>query len=240
MCNPDSAPVVDDPAPPEAAGRDTRSNAQRNHNALNAALRALLGSWKPGQHNGLPANFIGTLVPMSDVIRLPRHAHYLAIFDDSKPIGLYHTKRLASPGQRIVLYAKDRVCTRPARDPTVRSPATGVKPTVPTGGRPPAAPASPRSRWPAGPTTGPSKNKAGRPDNAPTANPNGFHPPTSTTDNHEPTPSTAPRNCSRQTTAKTTRKRVPARQEFGYYIKHSMKFGMPCEHAMWDQNHRKV
>jgi hypothetical protein len=43
---------------------------------------------------------------MSDVIRLARHAHqYLAIFDKGEAIGLYHSKRLASAGQRIVLYA---------------------------------------------------------------------------------------------------------------------------------------
>jgi hypothetical protein len=43
---------------------------------------------------------------MSDVIRLARHArHYLAIFDKGKALGLYRTKRLASLGQRIVLYA---------------------------------------------------------------------------------------------------------------------------------------
>jgi hypothetical protein len=89
-----------------------------------------------GQHNGLPASIIvsttlaeleagcgkaltggGTLLPMSDVIRLAAHAHhYLAIFDQSKAIGLYHTKRLASPGQRIVLYAKDRGCSFPNCD----------------------------------------------------------------------------------------------------------------------------
>ncbi|OSC41661.1 HNH endonuclease [Mycobacterium decipiens] len=51
------------------------------------------------------------------MIRLARDAnHYLAIFDDGKAIGLYHAKRLASPGQRIVLYAKDRGCTRPGCD----------------------------------------------------------------------------------------------------------------------------
>ncbi len=137
MCNPeDQAPVVDDAAPPEAVRRDTRSSAQRNHDALNAALRGLLGSEKLGQHNGLPATIIvtaslqdleagaghgltggGTLLPMSDVIRLASHAfHYLAIFDEGKAIGLYHTKRLASPGQRIVLYAQDRGCTRPGCD----------------------------------------------------------------------------------------------------------------------------
>jgi hypothetical protein len=47
-------------------------------------------------------------LPMSDVIRLARHAHqYPAIFDEGKAIGLCHTNRLASPGQRIVLYAKN-------------------------------------------------------------------------------------------------------------------------------------
>jgi hypothetical protein len=46
---------------------------------------------------------------MKDVIRLARQAHhYLAIFDKGRAIGLYHTKRLASPRQRIVLYAKRR------------------------------------------------------------------------------------------------------------------------------------
>jgi hypothetical protein len=137
MCNPnDQAPVVDGPADADAVRRDTRSAAQRNHDGLNAALRALLASGKLGQHNGLPASIIitttladleaaagkgltggGTLLPMSDVIRLARHAHqYLAIFDKGKARALYHTKRLASPAQRIVLYAKDRGCTRPGCD----------------------------------------------------------------------------------------------------------------------------
>ncbi|MEM6105574.1 DUF222 domain-containing protein, partial [Mycobacterium sp. 050272] len=56
----------------------------------------------------------GTRLPLSDVIRLARHAHhYLAVFDEGKPVSLYHAKRLASPGQRIVLYAKDRGCSAP-------------------------------------------------------------------------------------------------------------------------------
>ena len=96
----------------------------------------MLCSGALGQHNGLPTSIIvtttlqdleaaaghgltggGTLLPMSDVIRLARHAHhYLAIFDKGKAIALYHTKRLASRGQRIVLYAKDRGCTKPGCD----------------------------------------------------------------------------------------------------------------------------
>jgi hypothetical protein len=137
MCNPDDdTPVVDGPPDPEAVQRDTRSAAQRNHDGLKAALRGLLASGELGQHNGLPATIVvtttledlesaagagltggGTRLPMSDVIRLARHAHhYLAIFDKGRAIGLYHTRRLASPGQRIVLFAKDRGCTRPGCD----------------------------------------------------------------------------------------------------------------------------
>ncbi|BBZ73052.1 HNH endonuclease signature motif containing protein [Mycobacterium paraseoulense] len=134
MCNPlDDTPCVDGAPTQEAIDRDARSAAQRNHDGLLAASRALLASGKLGQHNGLPASIVvtttlqdlqaaagtgitggGTRLPISDVIRLARHAHhYLAVFDNAKPLALYHTKRLASPGQRIVLYAKDRGCTAP-------------------------------------------------------------------------------------------------------------------------------
>ncbi|BBX95874.1 HNH endonuclease signature motif containing protein [Mycobacterium lacus] len=137
MCNPtDETPVIDGAPSEQAVRHDTRSTAQRNHDGLNAALRALLASGKLGQHNGLPASIIvtttlndleaaagkgrtgaGGMLPMSDVIRLARHAHhYLAIFDQGKALALYHTTRLASPGQRIVLYAKDRGCTAPGCD----------------------------------------------------------------------------------------------------------------------------
>jgi hypothetical protein len=51
----------------------------------------------------------GTRLPIKDVIRLASHAHhYLRIYDGAKELALYHSKRLASPGQRIVLYAGDR------------------------------------------------------------------------------------------------------------------------------------
>lgn len=137
MCNPaDSTPCVSGTPSQGAIESDTRSAGQRNHDALVAAGRALLASAELGQHNGLPASIIvsttvqqlqakcgaaltggGSLLPMSDVIRMASHAHhYLAIFDKGKAIGLYHTKRLASPGQRIVLHAKDRGCSFPNCD----------------------------------------------------------------------------------------------------------------------------
>jgi hypothetical protein len=134
MCNPlDDTPCVDGAPTQDAIERDPRSASQRNHDGLLAALRGVLASAELGQHNGLPAAIVvtttlheleaaagrgltggGTILPMSDVIRLARHAHhYLAVFDKGKALALYHTKRLASPGQRIVLYAKDRGCSAP-------------------------------------------------------------------------------------------------------------------------------
>ncbi len=136
-CNPDDeAPLVDDTPDEDAVRRDTRSAAQRNHDGLLAGLRGLLASGTLGQHNGLPVTIVvtttlqeleaatgkaltggGSLVPMSDVIRWAGHAHhYLALFDGCKPLALYHTKRLASPAQRIMLYGKYRGCTRPGCD----------------------------------------------------------------------------------------------------------------------------
>ncbi|WP_156738586.1 HNH endonuclease signature motif containing protein, partial [Mycobacterium sp. E2699] len=136
-CNPDDqTPAVDETPDENAVRRDSRSRSQRNHDALLAALRALFASGDLGQHNGLPVSIVvtttlneleaaagkaltagGTLVPMSDVIRWAGHAHhYLAIFDKSKALALHHTKRLASPAQRIVLYAKYRGCTKPGCD----------------------------------------------------------------------------------------------------------------------------
>lgn len=134
MCNPeDESPCVEGTPTQQAVEGDHRSAAQRDHDGLLAGLRALLASGELGRHNGLPASIVvtttlselevaagrgltggGTILPISDVIRLARHAyHYLAVFDKSKPLALYHTKRLASPGQRIMLYAKDRGCSAP-------------------------------------------------------------------------------------------------------------------------------
>jgi hypothetical protein len=136
-CNPDDeTPVVDETPDEDAVRRDHRSQAQRNHDGLLAGIRGLLASGKLGQHHGLPVSIVvtttlkdleaatgkartggGTLVPMSDVIRWASHSHhYLAIFDNAKPLALYHTKRLASPGQRIMLCAKEGGCTKPGCD----------------------------------------------------------------------------------------------------------------------------
>ena len=134
MCNSADLDPCTGGTPSQAAIQgDTRSAGQRNHDALLTLARNALASGELGQHNGLPASIVvtttlkeleagcgkaltagGSLLPMPDVIRLAGHAHhYLAIFDKGKALALYHTKRLASPAQRIVLYAKDRGCTFP-------------------------------------------------------------------------------------------------------------------------------
>ena len=58
----------------------------------------------------------GSLLSMSDVIRLASQSnHYLVIYDKHTREPLYcgRAKRFATPGQRIVLQALERGCTRP-------------------------------------------------------------------------------------------------------------------------------
>jgi hypothetical protein len=139
MCNPDDQnPCITGEPAEDLAGRDARSHAQRQHDALNALVRGQLGDPKLGVHNGLPVTVIvsttlqelstaagqavtggGTLLPMRDLIRMAGHAyHYLAVFDEhrSRPLYLGRSRRIASADQRVVLYAKDRGCTAPGCD----------------------------------------------------------------------------------------------------------------------------
>ena len=136
MCNPDDeAPCVDGEPTDAAVQGDARSPGQRNHDALKAMGRAVLASGELGRHNGLPATIIvtatlqdlqsgagvaatggGSLLPMRDVIRLASQSHhYLVIYDKhtSEPLYCGRAKRFATPGQRIVLHALERGCTRP-------------------------------------------------------------------------------------------------------------------------------
>jgi hypothetical protein len=136
MCNPeDDVPCVDGDADDAAARGDTRTQGQRNHDALKAMGRSVLASGELGKHNGLPATVIvsvtlqdlqsaagvgvtagGSLLPMTDVIRLASQSHhYLVIYDKHTREPLYcgRARRFATPGQRIVLHAMDRGCTKP-------------------------------------------------------------------------------------------------------------------------------
>jgi Domain of unknown function (DUF222)/HNH endonuclease len=138
MCNPDDQSPVVTGEPSEEGARDARGYGQRQHDALGALVRSQLGNPALGSHRGLPVAVIatatlqelqaktghavtagGTLLPMSDLIRMASHAyHYLVLFDGvtGRPLYLGRTKRIATADQRIVLHATDRGCTRPGCD----------------------------------------------------------------------------------------------------------------------------
>ncbi|MCZ4555246.1 DUF222 domain-containing protein [Rhodococcus maanshanensis] len=120
-----------------AAGRNTRTAAQRNHDAVKEALRALLGSGVLGSHRGLPVTTIltmtidqleqqtgvvttasGGIVPIKDALKLAERSHpVLVLFDhNGRPLHLGRSKRLATADQRLALIAADRGCTRPGCD----------------------------------------------------------------------------------------------------------------------------
>ncbi|CAN3129850.1 HNH endonuclease signature motif containing protein [Mycobacterium sp. smrl_JER01] len=131
----DPAPAADHDPPAEQHGQDTRTCAQRNHDAFLTLGRRALESGELGNHNGLPTTVIvtttlqelekaagvavtggGSLLPMPDLIRMAARAHhYLYVYDQHSGQSLYlgRTKRLANTAQRIVLHARDRGCTRP-------------------------------------------------------------------------------------------------------------------------------
>ena len=135
MGNPeDENPCVDGEPSEEVVQGDARSQGQRNHDALKAMGRSVLASGVLGKHNGLPCTLIvsttlqdlqsaagvavtagGSLLPMRDVIRLASQSqHYLVIYEHTRePLYCGRAKRFATPGQRIVLHALDRGCTRP-------------------------------------------------------------------------------------------------------------------------------
>ncbi len=136
MCNPEAErPRVDGEPDAGEVRADTRTTAQRNHDALKTCCRGLIASGELGQHNGLPVTIIvsttlrelesgaghavtagGTLLPMSDVIRMASHAfHYLVVFEDHREVPMYlgRARRTASVGQRIALCAKYRGCSFP-------------------------------------------------------------------------------------------------------------------------------
>jgi hypothetical protein len=136
MCNPaDDNPCITGQPDEATIAADDRTLAQRQHDALTAICRNTLASGDLGQHNGLPVTVVvsttlqdlqsaagvavtgsGTLLPMSVLIQMASHAHhYLVIYDEhtSEPLYLGRTKRIASVAQRLVLYNRDRGCTRP-------------------------------------------------------------------------------------------------------------------------------
>ncbi|KXO89506.1 HNH endonuclease signature motif containing protein [Tsukamurella pseudospumae] len=139
--NPDDADAPVDPADQDAvrdaAKRDTRTTAQRNHDALVTALAIAINSGALGQHRGVACVPIITLtidqvesetgvattatggrMPVEDALRMMgANPRYVLVLDlQSRPLFLGREKRLASADQRIALYGSEKGCTAPGCD----------------------------------------------------------------------------------------------------------------------------
>jgi hypothetical protein len=138
MCNPDDEhPCTTGTPTQEQIDRDTRTVAQRRHDALVFIGRHALDKTELGQLNGLPTTIIvrttlqdlesragvgvsggGTILPLADVLQLAAQAntnHYLAVFDRAtgSALDLFRARRTASVAQRLMLIARDGGCTKP-------------------------------------------------------------------------------------------------------------------------------
>ncbi|QIS11761.1 HNH endonuclease signature motif containing protein [Nocardia arthritidis] len=129
--------VADREAMVAAATRDTRTVAQRQHDALAMLLDPQTRVDELGEHRGLPVSMIMTVsvedlerktgvattatggtIPISEALRLAEHADpYLLVFDKhGLPLHFARKRRLASASQRLALTAALRGCTRPGCD----------------------------------------------------------------------------------------------------------------------------
>ncbi|UCZ58486.1 HNH endonuclease signature motif containing protein [Mycolicibacterium phocaicum] len=137
MCNPaDETPCYSGTPTAEQIANDTRTLAQRQHDAQMWVARMALTSGMLGEHNGLPVGVVatctvtdlekrtgvavthtGTKLPVNDLIRMAAQGsdNYLAVFDDhtGQPLYLGRAARTASTAQRLALFARDLGCTRP-------------------------------------------------------------------------------------------------------------------------------
>ncbi|MFT4200446.1 DUF222 domain-containing protein [Gordonia sp. (in: high G+C Gram-positive bacteria)] len=119
----------------EAALRDGRSTAQRNHDALERGLDWILGHGALGRPDRLPAQLVitvdepdlarragvaltatGTMVPVADLVDLAADAvPWLEVFKrrTRQVLDFYRGARIATKAQRLALFGAHRGCTRP-------------------------------------------------------------------------------------------------------------------------------
>ncbi len=122
---------ADDPHPEVS---DPRSQAQRNHDALEALCDTVLGHPDLGTHRGMPVTAIitmhladlerctgqattasGGILPVPDALAMAERCHpILVLFDhNGRPLHLGRSRRLANADQRLALIAAEGGCTKP-------------------------------------------------------------------------------------------------------------------------------
>ncbi|WP_409431370.1 DUF222 domain-containing protein [Mycobacterium sp. SMC-16] len=137
MCNPaDAVPCVSGTPTQEQIDNDTRTAAQRRHDAYKMVGRMILKTGMLGEHNGFPVAVIatctvtdlekrtgvalthtGTKLPVKDLVQMAAAGadHYLVVFDDhtEQPLYMGRARRTATVAQRFALFARDLGCTKP-------------------------------------------------------------------------------------------------------------------------------
>ncbi|MFT4201741.1 DUF222 domain-containing protein [Gordonia sp. (in: high G+C Gram-positive bacteria)] len=119
----------------DAAARDRRTAAQRNHDAIEAGLDWLLGHESLGRPDRLPAQLVitvdegdlarragvaltatGTMLPVTGLVELAADATpWLEVFRSGtrQVLDLYRGARIATKAQRLALFGAHHGCTRP-------------------------------------------------------------------------------------------------------------------------------
>ncbi|GAB10935.1 hypothetical protein GOARA_063_01340 [Gordonia araii NBRC 100433] len=151
----------------DAVKRDTRTPAQRNHDALDTLCEWVLGHQALGRPDRIPAQLVvtaelsqltslaaghpngaaltttGTLVPVADLIEVAAEANpWLEVFADKtrEILDFGRGKRIATFSQRLALFGRDRGCTRPGcTEPFIRTQAHHAAADYAKGGRTDAA-----------------------------------------------------------------------------------------------------
>jgi hypothetical protein len=138
MCNPaDDQPCISGTPSQAQIDGDTRTLAQRQHDALYVIGRHAMSRGELGQLNGLPTSILirttlqdlmtmtgtattggGTVMPIRDVVGLAAEnnaAHYLGVFDGAtnQVLDFYRARRTASVAQRLAIILRDGGCTKP-------------------------------------------------------------------------------------------------------------------------------
>jgi hypothetical protein len=138
MCNPaDEQPCVSGTPSQAQIDGDTRTLAQRQHDALYFIGRRAMGKGDLGNLNGLPTSILirtslqdlmtmtgtastggGAVMPIKDVVRMAAEnnaTNYLGVFDDAtgKVLDFFRARRTASTAQRLAIILRDGGCTKP-------------------------------------------------------------------------------------------------------------------------------
>ncbi|MCW2733321.1 MAG: hypothetical protein JWR13_4137 [Mycobacterium sp.] len=138
MCNPaDDQPCVSGTPSQAQIDGDTRTLAQRQHDALYFIGRHAMDKGDLGRLNGLPTSILirttlqdlmtmtgtattggGTVMPIKDVVQMAAEnnaTNYLGVFDDvtGKVLDFFRARRTASTAQRLAIILRDGGCTKP-------------------------------------------------------------------------------------------------------------------------------